>query len=85
LVISADTIPSLKYRENHWSINVEDPETLIFWFDFLEANVTDLEKYSVKAIGDRTNPVNDDAVKAIYYRETPNILFTQPGDENYEL
>lgn len=61
-----------------WNVNVLDsPESLNFWFDFLdpdkEANVA---KYSVPAIGDRAKSVNDNMVKAIYFRETPNALFT---------
>ena len=60
-----------------WNIQViESPETLNFWFDFLEADEdTDLVKYSVPTIGDRTKSVNDNMVKAIYFRETPNVLF----------
>lgn len=56
---------------------IESPETLNFWFDFLEADEsTDLVKYSVPAIGDRAKSVNDNAVKAIYFRETPRAIYT---------
>jgi len=34
-----------------------------------------LSKYSVQAIGDRPKAVNDTNVKAIYFRETPTIIF----------
>ena len=63
----------------HWNKNVfEAPETLNFWFDFLEAS-TDaaLGKYSVQNIGARTKPVNDTNVKSIYFRETPGVVFVE--------
>ncbi len=61
-----------------WNIRIIDsPETLEFWFDFLEPDQeADLAKYSVPAIGDRAKSVNDNMVKAIYFRETPTALFT---------
>ena len=52
----------------------ETPESLIFWFDFMEAQ-GELEQFSVPALGARTKVTNDNSVKAIYYRETPNIIF----------
>ena len=68
-----------------------DPTQFNFWFDFLDTD-GDLSKYSVKKyennkyttnIGTRTKVVNDTAVKSIYNRETPNVLFSIPekGDE----
>ena len=61
-----------------WNVEVLDsPETLNFWFDFLEPDQeANLAKYSVPAIGDRAKSVNDSMVKAIYFRETPTALFT---------
>ena len=55
---------------------IEHPESLIFWFDFLEPHGTDLAKYGVSAIGDRPKVVNNDKVKSIYYREIPNVIFS---------
>ena len=67
-----------------------DPSELIFWFDFLDPVGTDLEKYSVKVIGDRTNPVNDSNIKTMYYKDAPNILLQfsgekRPNDPGYEV
>ena len=59
----------------YWTIYLNTPEMLNFWFDFLDLN-GELDQYSVKAIGNRTKAVNDSSVKAIYFRETPTILFT---------
>lgn len=56
---------------------VESPATINFWFDFLDADEdSDFAKYSVPVIGDRAKSVNDDMVKAIYFREIPNTIFT---------
>ena len=52
-----------------------DPSSLIFWFDFIDSKQNDLGKYSVPAIGDRVKTVNSDDIKAIYYGETPTIIF----------
>lgn len=66
-----------RYYANHWTKTIDEPENLIFWFDFLDPTGSELEKYSVNVIGDRTDAVNDDTVKAISYREVPNVLFNE--------
>lgn len=69
--------------EDYWSPTVtDDPENLLFWFDFLEG---DLDKYSTQGIGDRPKAVNDNEVKSIYYREIPKVLFVSPDDPQYEI
>ena len=52
-----------------------NPENLIFWFDFLDANNSDLAKYQVMAVGSRTKVINDNDIKKIYYREIPKVIF----------
>lgn len=60
----------------YWNRNVFiDPSALLFWFDFLNGKETDLSRFSVTAIGDRTKVINDDKVRAIYYGEIPNIIY----------
>jgi hypothetical protein len=49
---------------------------LNFWFDFLDSD-GELNQFSVKSIGCRPKAVNDTNIKAIYFRETPNILFVE--------
>lgn len=62
--------------KNHWNKTVsENPEQLYFWFDFLDAEQSELYNYSTKLIGARTKAVNDTNVKAIYYREIPTTMF----------
>lgn len=57
------------------------PEKLIFWIDFIDAKTnSELSKYAVNNIGIRTLAKNDTAVKAIYYREVPNVLFIENTD-----
>ena len=69
---------------NYWAKEVsQNPEQLLFWFDFLDAEGSDIAKYSVPAIGSRTKAVKDTNVKSIYYREIPTTIF-QSGVEIYE-
>lgn len=71
------------YSTNHlyWNRSVfERPSELSFWFDFLDSS-GDLEKYSVKVVGQRPKVINDNNVKSIYYRETPEVIYTSPNDE----
>lgn len=71
-------------RETYWHNNVSDcPEKLLFWFDFLDADGSQLGKYSVPAVGVRSKALKDTNVKSIYYREVPKVIF-QSGVEEYE-
>ena len=59
---------------NHWNKTVyAAPQNLNFWFDFLDDSA--LSQYDVKNIGCRPKSINDSSVKAIYFRETPSVLF----------
>ena len=61
--------------KRYWYKNVAyQPETLNFWFDFLDIQ-GDINKFAVYAIGDRSKAVNDSNVKAIYFREVPNVVW----------
>lgn len=62
----------------------QSPETLNFWFDFLDTS-GELGQYSVKAIGPRPKIVNDNTVKAISYKEIFNveIVEEQAGFKNF--
>ena len=75
--------------KRYWNRAVfEAPETINFWFDFLDSNnITDwydtekkggeLAQFNVKNIGSRSKSINDTNVKSIYFRETPSIVFTE--------
>ena len=60
-----------------------NPEMLNFWIDFIDPVACGLEKYSARQIGPRPKVVNENSVKAIYYREVPNILFEEPGTDKF--
>ena len=58
-----------------WNKSIIDtPETINFWFDLLDTN-SELSQYSVEAIGRRTKVVNDTNIKAIFYEDTPTVIF----------
>lgn len=61
--------------KTHWTTKLEVPESLLFWFDFLDISDGEMAKYSVKSVGNRPKSVNDDKIKAIYYRDTPTVIF----------
>ena len=64
-----------------WSYTVmNNPENLNFWFDFLNQN-GQLDNFQVASVGSRPKVVNDNSVSAIYFRETPNILFVQNEED----
>lgn len=75
-----DPDPEEDEKENydsvtHWHLNVKDnPAMLNFWFDFLGEG-TVMDKYLVPTIGTRAKAVNDKDVSAIYFKETPDVLF----------
>lgn len=69
---------------NYWnSIVVEHPENLNFWFDFLDQYGT-LSQYQVPAVGDRSKVINDSSITAIYFRETPTVLFVQNEEDKID-
>lgn len=61
------------------------PETTTFYSlsENVESHIlnNDLSQYRVSMIGRRTKYVNDDKVKAIYFRETPSLLFVSEDFE----
>lgn len=70
------------YNEDGWNTAIWDaPNTLNFWFDFLDLT-GELEQFSIPKIGLRSKAVSNDQVKAIYYKETPKIIFGQQGEKS---
>lgn len=70
------------YENKQWKEEVTTaPDQLNFWFDFLDAE-SELGQFSVKAIGDRVKAINDTSITAIYFREVPNLIFTNYKDYN---
>ena len=74
-----DDYSAVKY---YWNKNVVlTPEQLNFWIDFYEGNDS-LMQYSIAAIGDRPKVVNDSKITSIYFRNVPQVIFTNGQDYN---
>lgn len=77
-----------KGEYKYWSKMInESPESLVFWFDFLDTQ-GELENYSASKIGNRLKVNASSGAKSIYYRATPEVLFvlsddTVKGDTSY--
>lgn len=77
-----DNDNNITESQYYWARAVfENPESLLFWFDFLDS---DLKQFSVKYVGIRSEAINDNDVTAIYYRETPTVIFKSTNESNYE-
>ena len=72
--------PDFNPLNGGWSVTLNTPELLNFWFDFLDTE-GDLFQYSVETIGSRPKAENNDDVNAIYYREIPTVIFVDPEDD----
>ena len=68
------------YNDQGWNRKIrEAPESLNFWFDFINAD-SEMGQYAARAIGSRPKAINDDKVTAIYFQETPSVLFLTPAE-----
>lgn len=74
-------------KKKFWHKNVyAQPYLLNFWFDFLDTSYDfEMAKYSVKAIGSRPKSINDTNIKAIYFRDTPDIIFVKKLSKEDQL
>ena len=64
----------------YWSKNIERPELLDFWLEFLDTE-GEFGQYSIKTIGNRIKIVNDKTVKAIHYKEVPGLIFVTKNQQ----
>ena len=63
--------------KNYWAkVVLEAPKMLNFWFDFMNID-GELAQFSVPVIGNRPKAINDKDVKAIYFKETPTVIFVK--------
>lgn len=66
------------YSQAGWNQAVtSSPETLNFWFDMMDNDSDLANRYGIQTIGDRAKSVNDNSIKAIYFREVPTVIFTE--------
>lgn len=71
-------------KRKYWAINVfENPENLNFWIDFLDDD-NELAHFSVPVVGDRSKTVNDDKMKAIYYKEVPGFVLKNSSTTDFD-
>ena len=79
-----DEPENLKERK-YWNISVfESPETLNFWFDFLDSDY-ELGQFSVEAVGDRSKVVNEDKASSIIFKEIPGLILYEHNADLEEL
>ena len=72
----------MKGNNKYWNKKIHiEPNSLNFWIDFLDLK-GEISNYNVEKIGARTKVVNENSVKSIYFKETPEILFIIPGKDN---
>lgn len=72
----ADTSQLNYNTEFGWNKDIlNNPTGVNFWFNFLDSTDGSLTAYNVRNIGDRPKSINDTNVKAIYYRDTPTVVF----------
>lgn len=78
-----ETIINYDLSRQYWNKAIwESPETLNFWFDFMDTDGT-LSQFNVKNVGRRTKAINDTAIKSIYFREIPQVIFDTSMNGNY--
>lgn len=49
--------------------------------DLYKQSVAKLDQYKISAIGHRAKVVNDDKIKAIFYRNVPDVLWISPDED----
>lgn len=66
-----------------WNKNItKEPSSLLFWFDFFEAESAGLGQFSVPAIGTRPKNSNNDSIRALIYKDIPDVIFID--EETYK-
>lgn len=66
----------ISYDSEKRMIHIINHTKIPFWLDFCDDAY--LEKYTPDKIGRRTKVINDTEIKAIFFEETPNVLFVDP-------
>lgn len=71
------------FNNEHWIKTISNPENLNFWFDFLTSD-NELNKFSVRKMGDRLKTQSSDKFNAVKYKTVPLILFS-PSPNSKEI
>lgn len=78
-----DSLKKVEVEYYGWNRSViTDPSNLLFWFDLLDPKGSQLQKYSISAIGTRPKVVNDTKVKSIVYKEVPTMIYISQEQYN---
>lgn len=65
-----------------WNKNIlENPSNLLFWFDFFDADSLGLGQFSVPAIGTRPKNEKNDSIRAIIYKDVPDVIFISEEEQ----
>lgn len=62
------------YDDSNNTVYMKEPTALYFWIDFCDA-IEELSQYGINVTGRRSKYINDKDVRAIYFKETPSLLF----------
>ena len=81
------TSNSANNSRKFWNINVfEHSEVLNFWLDFLDSDNTELTRFSIPQIGDRSKTISEASVNsAITYATIPDLIFYNDGEDNEKI
>lgn len=61
-----------------WNKNINlNPHSLLFWFDFFDADSLGLGQFSVPAVGARPKNENNDTIRALIYKDVPDVVFIE--------
>lgn len=71
-----------EYKYWHKDV-IYNPENLIFWFEFFEADSMGIGKFATSVIGDRPKTINDSNIKVISYRDTPDVIYCTQDEYDY--
>ena len=56
---------------------IEQPSNLVFWFDFFDAEGIGLNQFSIPAIGDRPKNESNDSIRALIYKDIPDVVLIE--------
>ena len=70
-----------------WNKNIiENPSSLVFWFDFFDAEGIGLNQFSIPAIGDRPKNESNDNIRALIYKDIPDVVLIKQEDyDQYKI
>ena len=69
------------YTDKGWNKLIDQsPSSLLFWFDFFDADGLGVGQFSVPAIGNRPKVSKNDSIRSIIYKDIPDVVFITASD-----